>query len=88
MRTITRETELFVRNVRIKKKKKHKDTFTQNENTASHQQSEIIDNSNRNLKTGFSNCGITYLRNYILLQKQKPSFIITKSQNQYPKVKI
>ena len=41
----------------------------------------------RHLIIGRSGCGKTYLINYILLQKQDPSFIITKSLNQYPNIK-
>ena len=44
-------------------------------------------NNNRTLIIGFSNCGKTYLMNHILHQKQEPIFIITKSLNQYPKIK-
>ena len=36
---------------------------------------------------GFSISGQTYLMNYILLQKQEPIFIMTKSLNQYPNIK-
>ena len=43
--------------------------------------------NNRTLIIGFSNCGKTYLMNHILFQKQEPIFIITKSLNQYPKIK-
>ena len=41
----------------------------------------------RTLIKGSSNCGKTYLRNHILLQKQEPIFIITKSINQYTNIK-
>ena len=44
-------------------------------------------NNNRTLIIGFSNCGKTYLMKNILLQKQEPIFIITKSLNQYPNIK-
>ena len=44
-------------------------------------------NNNRTLIIGFSNCGKSYLLNHILLQKQEPIFIITKSLNQYPNIK-
>ena len=47
----------------------------------------VININNRTLIIGFSNCGKTYLMNYILLQKQEPIFIITKSLNQYPNIK-
>ena len=40
--------------------------------------------NNRTLIIGFSNFGNTYLMNLILLKKQEPSFILTKSLNQYP----
>ena len=36
----------------------------------------------------FSNCGKTYQMNYILLQKQEPIFIITKSFNQNAVIKV
>ena len=44
-------------------------------------------NENRSLIIGFSNCGKTYLMNHILLKKEEPIFIITKSLNQYPDIK-
>ena len=47
----------------------------------------VNNNNNRTLIIGFSNCGKTYLMNHILFQKQEPIFIITKSLNQYPKIK-
>ena len=43
--------------------------------------------NNRTFIIGFSNCGKTYLMNHILHQKQEPIFIISKSLNQYPKIK-
>ena len=46
-----------------------------------------MNNNNRTLIIGFSNCGKTYLMNHIRHQKQEPIFIITKSLNQYPKIK-
>ena len=46
-----------------------------------------VNNNNRTLIIGFSNCGKTYLMNHIPFQKQEPIFIITKSINQYPKIK-
>ena len=49
-------------------------------------QSMIITN-NRTLIIGFSNCDKTFPKNYFLLQKPEPSFIITKSLNQYPNIK-
>ena len=52
---------------------------------------EVVDsvknNNNRTLIIGFSNCGKTYLMNHILFHKQEPILIITKSLNQYPKIK-
>ena len=48
---------------------------------------DFVINNNRTLIKGFSNCGETYLMNHILQQKQGPIFIITKSLNQYPKIK-
>ena len=47
----------------------------------------VNNNNNRTLIIGFSNCGETYLMNYILHQKQEPILIITKSLNQYRKTK-
>ena len=50
---------------------------------------ENVNNNKNNisLTIGFSICGKTYLLNYILLQKQEPILIITKSLNQYPNIK-
>ena len=48
---------------------------------------DSVNNNNRTLIIGFSNCGKTYLMKHILSQKQEPIFIITKSLNQYPKIK-
>ena len=48
---------------------------------------DSVNNNNRTLIIGFSNCGKTYLMNHILFQKQEPIFIITKSLNQYPNIK-
>ena len=48
---------------------------------------DFVINNNRTLIIGFSNCGKTYLMNHILFQKQEPIFIITKSLNQYSKIK-
>ena len=55
-----------------------------------HQQSEIDSvkkNNNLTLIIGFSNCGKTYLMKFILLQKQEPVLIITKSPNQNPNIR-
>ena len=41
----------------------------------------------RLLKVVGSGFGEIYVMNYILLQKQDPIFLITKSQNQYPNIK-
>ena len=43
--------------------------------------------NNRTLIIGSSICWKTYLMNYFLLQKQEPIVILTKSLNQYPKIK-
>ena len=43
--------------------------------------------NNRTLVVGVSNCGKSYLKNHILFQIQEPIFIISKSLNQYPKIK-
>ena len=47
----------------------------------------LSDNKNRTLIIGFSSCGRTCLMNHIMLGKQDPIFIITKSLNQYPNIK-
>ena len=46
-----------------------------------------VNNNNRTLIIGFSNCGKTYLMNHFLYKKQETIFIITKSLNHYPKIK-
>ena len=63
-------------------------TSSGNDISTSHQQSktDTVNNYNRTLIIGFSNCGKTYLMIGILLQKQEPVFIITKSLNQYPNI--
>ena len=53
---------------------------------------KVVDSMNKNknrtlIFIGFSNCGKTYLVNYILHQKQEPIFLITKSLNQNPKIR-
>ena len=49
---------------------------------------KVVDSvKNRTLIIGLSNCVKTYLMNFVLFQKQEPIFIITKSINQYPKIK-
>ena len=54
-----------------------------NESSTSHQHPKLDNkNYNRTLEMDFSNCGKNYLIIYILLQKQEPIFIITKSLNQ------
>ena len=77
------------------RKKYNNNTFSRidnNKTTASYKQPKfgnVKNNSNRNRTfiIGFSNCGKTYLMKNILHQKQEPIFIITKSINQYPKIK-
>ena len=72
-----------------KKRKNNKNTIIQNDICTSHQQAKV-DNFTNNDRTpiiGFSNCGKTYLMIYILIQKQEPIFIITKSLDQYPNIK-
>ena len=44
-------------------------------------------NKNRKLIVGVSASRETYLVNYIVLRKQEPIFITTKSLNQYPNIK-
>ena len=48
---------------------------------------DTVNKNNRTLIIGFSNCGKTYLMNYILFREQDPYFVITKSSNQYPNIK-
>ena len=48
---------------------------------------DSVNDNNRTLIIGFSNCGRTHLMNHILHQKQEPIFVITKSLNQYPNIK-
>ena len=48
---------------------------------------DSVNNNNRTLIIGFSNCGETYLSNRILFQKQELFFMITKSHIQYPNIK-
>ena len=74
MKTFSKETELFVRIVIIKRKRKIKNkTLNQN-------QQPNVDkfNKNRTLMTAFSNFGKTYLMIYFLLQKQEPVDIIKR----------
>ena len=83
IKTITRKTELFVRIVIIYVKKYNKKTFIQKQQP----KNEIENNRNRTLIIGFLHCGKIYLMNHVLLQKQEPIFIITKSLIQNPKIK-
>ena len=48
---------------------------------------DSVKKNNRYLIIGFSNCGKTYLKNFILLQKQEPILVITKSLNQHANLK-
>ena len=48
----------------------------------------VINNNNRTLVIGFSNCGKPYLRNHFVHQKQGPILLNTKSLNQYPIIKF
>ena len=69
-----------------KKEKKVADSVKNTNNNK--KKTKVVDSvNNRTLIIGFSNCGKTYLMNYILLQKQQPIFFITKSLNQYPNIK-
>ena len=70
-------------------KKKRKNTIN---NTLIQSQQPKTDNvyninSNRTFIIGFSKCGKSYLKKYVLLQKQEPICIITKSVNQSPNIK-
>ena len=77
------------------RRKNNNNTLIQNQKPKSDNKKKIkvvnfVNNTfinNRTLIIGFSNCGKTHLMNHILHQKQDPIFIITKSLNQYPKIK-
>ena len=69
-------------------KEKIQDVNSVNKTNNNKKKPKLVENlNNRTLIIGFSNCGETYLINHILHQKQEPIFIITKSLNQYPKIK-
>ena len=69
-------------------KEKIQDVNSVNKTNNNKKKRKLVENlNNRNLIIGFSNCGRIYLLNQILHQKQEPIFIITKSLNQYPKIK-
>ena len=69
-------------------KEKIQDVNSVNKTNNNKKKRKLVENlNNRTLIIGFSNSGKTYLMNYILHQKQEPIFIITKSLNQYPKIK-
>ena len=71
----------------IKKKRKNTNEITNSYHQPKVENVSDNNNKNRTLIIGFSNCGKTYLMNHILLKKQEPIFIITKSLNQYPNIK-
>ena len=63
-----------------------------NKNTSIKKQQPKIDDVSNNknnitLKVRSSNCGKTYLLNYILPQKEEPYYIVTISLNQNPNIK-
>ena len=72
-------------------KKKKKVVNSENINRKKRKVVESVNNLNRTLMIGFSNSGrilIYYnLMIYVLLQKQEPVFVVTKSLNQYPTIK-
>ena len=89
----TRKIELFVQAVAKKGNEKNQTIIQyqhlgsyRDEIGASHQRTKTEPNNNR-MFTGCSNYEKTYLVNYILFQKQKPSSPITKSLNQCSKIK-
>ena len=70
------------------RKKYNSDNKEKTQDVNSVKKSKLVENlNNRTLIIGFSNCGKTYLMNHIPHQKQEPIFKITKSLNQYPKIK-
>ena len=81
---------MFAKPVTIKRKIKIKNIINNINTLIQNQQTKTETNNNiiRALMIGFSNCGKTYLTNYILLQKQEPFSIITKSLNLYPNIKV
>ena len=79
-----RKIELFVKRANIKIKIKEKNILPPNTKS---ERINKTNNKNRSLTLGISNnCGKTYLMNHILLQKQEPVFLSTKSLNQYPNI--
>ena len=69
-------------------KDKVQDVISVNKTNNNKKKRKLVESlNNRTLIIGFSNCGKTYLMNHILHQKQEPIFIITKSLNQYSKIK-
>ena len=79
----------FYRNDSIKKKRKVVNSVNNTKNNKKKTKNVDSVNSinNPTLIKGLSDCGKNYLMNYILLQKQQPNFISTKSLNQYPSIK-
>ena len=70
-----------------KKKRKVVNSVNENINKKKRKVVDSVIYNNRTPIKRFSNCGKTYLMNYILLQKQYPVYEITKSLNQYPNIK-
>ena len=85
--------DMYVRSVTILIEKKYNNnTFSRNDNNK--KKGKVVNSvnntnnsKNRTLIIEFSNCCKTYLMNHILLEKQDPVYIITKSINQYPDIK-
>ena len=76
--------ELYIRTVVIKRKRNKNNTLIQNQQ----QKINIVNVSNykRTFIIGFSKGGESHLMKYILLQKEKPTFEISKSLNQSPNI--
>ena len=95
----SKKIELYLNTVRAKIEKKYNNNNKEkiqvvnsvNDTNIDKKEREVVDsvknNNNRTLIIGFLICGETYRMNQILLPKQEPIFIITKSLNQYPEMK-
>ena len=98
-----KKIELYIKTVTRLIEKRENNTFSRNDynkikvvnsvkNTNNNKKkTKVVDSmKNKNNQTfiiGFSKCGKTYRMNHILIQKQQPIFIFTKSLNQYPNTK-
>ena len=97
MKIIIKKIEIYVRTVTILIEKKYTNNNKEkiqvvnsvNKTIINKKKTKVVvsvNDNNRTLIIGFSNCGKIFLMNHILHQKQEPLFIITKSLNQYPNI--